>query len=267
MIQFFSVNLELYFEKTAHKGDYIAKHNHKFLELVYYSGGIGRSAINNHRYQIHRGTFTITPSGVYHDQENLTDLSSFCILLSDSHMESHTGGWLDYSGNVGRKVLQLFIELAEKKTGFELISDGILLEIAGIVERLTEEYKEHSHLSKEDLVNTGIDLIGEKEGLISVAELAEHLNVSKDYLRHLFLDHVGKSPHKMIVSTKIKKAAALLKDPHFSITEIAEQCGYVDVYYFSSQFKKNLSMSPTQFRKQWLDGANRLGSGYTAPAE
>jgi AraC-like DNA-binding protein len=264
MIHSFPVDLELYFRKTAYKGDYIAKHNHKFLELVYYSAGIGRSAINNRKYRIHRGTFTITPSGVYHDQENLTDLSSFCILLSDSHLESHKGGWSDYSGTVGRKVFSLFMELTEKKPGFELIRDGILLEIAGIVERLTKEYQAHSHLSKEDLVNAGIDLICEMEGFISVAQLAERLSVSKDYLRHLFLEYAGKSPHKMIVSTKIRKAAALLKDPHFSITEIAEQCGFGDVYYFSSQFKKKLSMTPTQFRKHWLDGSRRLESASIA---
>jgi AraC-like DNA-binding protein len=258
MIHSFPVDLELYFKKTAHKGDYIAKHNHPFLELVYYSAGIGRSAINNRKYKIHRGTFTITPSGIYHDQENLTDLSSFCILLSGSHLEDHTGGWSDYSGTVGRNVFRLFLELAEKKVGFELICEGILLEIAGMVERLTEEYKAHSHYSKEDLVDAGIELIREKEGLICVSELAEGLNVSKDYLRHLFLDYAGKSPHKMIVSTKIKKATSLLKDPRFSVSEIAEQCGFGDVYYFSSQFKKKLSMTPTQYRKHWLEGSRRL---------
>jgi AraC-like DNA-binding protein len=258
MVHSFSVDLEFYFRKTAHKGDYIPRHGHPYLELVYYSAGIGRSSINNRRYKIHRGTFTITPSGIYHDQENLTDLSSFCILLSGSHLENHTGGWSDYSGTVGRKVFRLFMELAEKKAGFQLIRDGILLEIAGMVERLTGEYKAHSHFCKEDLVNAGIELIREKEGLISVSELADRLHVSKDYLRHLFLDFAGKSPHKMIISTKIKKATCLLKDPHFSISEIAEQCGFGDVYYFSSQFKKKISMTPTQYRKQWLEDSRRL---------
>ena len=56
MIHSLPVELELCFRNTAQKGDYIAKHNHQYLELVYYSAGRGRSAINNRKYQIHRGT-------------------------------------------------------------------------------------------------------------------------------------------------------------------------------------------------------------------
>lgn len=244
------VELEGYFTKLCHKGDDVARHSHEFLELVYYSAGFGSSAIQNHEYSIHRGTFTITPSGIFHDQRNLTDLSSFCILLSDSHLENHIGGWTDAAGTVGRMVMRLDMELAERRRGYELIYFGILHEIAGMIERLTDEYRAHSHLSKRDLVGIAAALIQQKEGRLSVTDIAGHLNVSKDYLRHLFLEYSGLSPHKMIINTKIRKAIRLLQDSHFSVTEVAEQCGFADVYYFSSQFKKKLSVTPTQFRKR-----------------
>jgi len=252
------VDLESYFTILGHKGDYVYRHTHEYLELVYYRGGYGRSTIRNRRYQLHRGSFTITPSGTYHDQENLTDLSSFCMLLSGSRLEGYIGGWTDSSGTVGRMVTRLDAELAGKKRGYELICTGILHEIAGFIERLTEEYRAHSHLSKRDLVDSAMTIIRQEEGLLNIADLARWLNVSKDYLRHLFLEFAGRSPQKVIISTRLRKAAALLEDQHFTVTEIAEQCGFGDVYYFSSQFKKKLSMTPTEFRKRCAAGCDEL---------
>jgi AraC-like DNA-binding protein len=44
------------------------------------------------------------------------------------------------------------------------------------------------------------------------------------------------------------EAAYLLRDEHLSITEIAQQLGYTDLYYFSRQFRKYYGLSPRQMR-------------------
>ena len=47
-------------------------------------------------------------------------------------------------------------------------------------------------------------------------------------------------------------AARLLKEPQLTLTEIAERCGYDDIYYFNKSFKQYHSISPGRYRKQVL---------------
>jgi len=49
----------------------------------------------------------------------------------------------------------------------------------------------------------------------------------------------------------MKQARRLLSSTSFSVGEIATRCGYENIYYFSSAFRKNVGCSPTEFRRQY----------------
>ena len=72
-------------------------------------------------------------------------------------------------------------------------------------------------------------------------------NLSYDYFKELFIKQYGASPVKILTNMRIEKAKELLITGKYTITEIAQMCGFENVYYFSSVFKKLVGVSPSKF--------------------
>jgi AraC-like DNA-binding protein len=82
---------------------------------------------------------------------------------------------------------------------------------------------------------------------------AKRLSLSYSHFRKLFHDGMNQSPTLFLIGVKMELAARLLKEePLPTMTEIAERCGYDDIYYFNKSFKKYHSISPGRYRKQSL---------------
>ena len=48
----------------------------------------------------------------------------------------------------------------------------------------------------------------------------------------------------------MQRAKEYLEQTDFSITQIADKCGYEDEKYFSKVFKEEMGMLPTKYRKE-----------------
>ena len=223
-------------------------HTHQALELVYYVKGSGKSVIGKRVYEVQKHVLAVIPANVPHDQTNLTDLTSICVGVSHSGLEPFQGTWTDAGGNIGKLFTLLTEEIKNKKRGFESIAKGLLLEIRGLTERLSEEAPRPPQ--REALVSKAVEIIHRHEGAVSVAALASRLYISKDYLRHLFSEYAGESPIKYILRVRLEKAQVLLGDKSLRIGEIATQCGFENAYYFSRFFRKITGQTPSEFRKQ-----------------
>ena len=81
---------------------------------------------------------------------------------------------------------------------------------------------------------------------------AKKLSLSYSHFRKLFHDGMNQSPTMFLISARMELAARLLKEPLLTLTEIAERCGYDDIYYFNKSFTKYHSISPGRYRKQSL---------------
>ncbi len=80
-------------------------------------------------------------------------------------------------------------------------------------------------------------------------DIAEQLNISTSYLQHLYKSFFGVSVNQDIIRGRVDHAAHLLNGTEFSITEVAEICGYDSLEHFSRQFKKIKGCSPRQYRE------------------
>ena len=85
---------------------------------------------------------------------------------------------------------------------------------------------------------------------ISMEKVCEGLGISVSYLSLLFKKHKQTTFVKYLTSVRMQKAKELLKLTEDRIVEIAEKCGYSDVYYFSHSFKKNAGVSPKKYREE-----------------
>ena len=82
---------------------------------------------------------------------------------------------------------------------------------------------------------------------ISVAQLAERLNLDRCYFSTLFTRQVGTSPSQYLVNLRLEKASELMLLHNQSPSVAAASVGYTDIYNFSKMFKKKYCCSPRQY--------------------
>ena len=83
-------------------------------------------------------------------------------------------------------------------------------------------------------------------------EVADHLHLSRAYLRNLFSISHGISLQKYILRYRMQRAAELLAETNLPIGTIGQQVGYQDPLMFSKMFHKYRHMSPTAYRKSTI---------------
>lgn len=74
--------------------------------------------------------------------------------------------------------------------------------------------------------------------------------ISASYLSHKFKQVTGFSVTDYIQMTRLRNVQALLINSQLPITQIAESCGFNYFSQFNRVFRKQISMSPTQYRRE-----------------
>ncbi len=82
----------------------------------------------------------------------------------------------------------------------------------------------------------------------SVADLARRAGFSKTHYSRTFKRLTGRSPQQYLIDARIDRAKVLLARPDRSVTDIARELGYQDVYHFSKQFRRRTGKPPSQTR-------------------
>ncbi|MBI3587465.1 MAG: helix-turn-helix transcriptional regulator [Ignavibacteriales bacterium] len=83
---------------------------------------------------------------------------------------------------------------------------------------------------------------------ITIQELSQLTNLSLSSFKREFKKIFGDSPASYIKNKKLERAKELLLISGLRIGDIAYDCGFEDIAHFSHSFKKNYSISPTNFR-------------------
>lgn len=77
--------------------------------------------------------------------------------------------------------------------------------------------------------------------------LADAMNMSRMTLYRKLKSSAGLSPHELINTTRLNKAAAMLSSGEYKIFEVVMSVGYKSTTHFGKLFHKQFGMSPTQF--------------------
>lgn len=83
---------------------------------------------------------------------------------------------------------------------------------------------------------------------LTVENIAAHVQLSTNYLRNIFKEHMGITLSKYITDKKIQYACKILAETEDSIQSICEQLDFTSANYFYTYFKKNTGMTPNQYR-------------------
>ena len=83
---------------------------------------------------------------------------------------------------------------------------------------------------------------------ISLDDVSRTVNISPYYFSKIFKEETGEGFVEYLTGIRIEKAKELLNTTEYSIKEICSMVGYADPNYFSRSFKKNVGVTPTEYK-------------------
>ena len=82
-----------------------------------------------------------------------------------------------------------------------------------------------------------------------LSEAAKQSTLTRRRFNDLFKNCFGLTPNRYLTSLKINYAKNLISTNYFSISQIAEMCGFSDIYYFYKVFKSEIGTTPAEYKK------------------
>lgn len=128
--------------------------------------------------------------------------------------------------------------------------EGLLMACFGLMVNrpdINEEYhlqKYHRHISR--IIS---QIQTEPHLMYSVEEWAKQCNLSTQQFINVFKASTGYSPYKYLMKTRISCAKELLLFTDCGMAEISNFCGFENQNYFARIFKKNVGLSPSEYKK------------------
>lgn len=153
----------------------------------------------------------------------------------------------EVQANLVDRFERLIVELANQKQSRLMVTLTAMQQL--IVDLLVRCQSYHEQTPLIGLLEEACRLLGERVATrFSMPALADELEVNYSTFRKAFTDYLGISPGEYVIRLRIERSQRLLQQGK-SVSEIAEQLGYLDVFTFSAQFKKFTGHSPRRYRQ------------------
>ncbi|BBI31620.1 AraC family transcriptional regulator [Cohnella abietis] len=276
--QFFADGFSLYVNRVSEDFD-LPEHEHDFIEICYVWAGSGFHYIEDQTIRVTQGDLFFLPLGVSHifrpssnkpkepliigncifDEKIFHFLTSILPeqygLYSFRGMNAETDRWLqmrEKSGEFGRLFESLYMEFEHKRTGYETMLSGLLLQLLIVMERaMTPEINKGNLIAERiDSVYRFVrDHLHEKQTLATVAQ---HIGVGERQLQRNLLDKAQLSFTSLLQKERIDRSCQLLIDPSLSsltIADISSRVGIHDLKRFHLLFKQAMGMTPARYRQ------------------
>lgn len=88
------------------------------------------------------------------------------------------------------------------------------------------------------------------EEYLTLRKIARETGISESYINTIFLRHAKLPPKQYYIRLKIRHACELLHESGIRVSQVADQLGYQNQFYFSKSFKQVVGISPKQYAKE-----------------
>jgi AraC-like DNA-binding protein len=86
---------------------------------------------------------------------------------------------------------------------------------------------------------------------LGVEEMAAAAGLSRAHFSREFRRAFGESPYSYLLTRRLERAAALLRNTDRSVAEICLDVGLTSVGSFTTSFKRNFGKTPTEYRSSF----------------
>lgn len=247
-------NLEISFSSLNHRYASKIRYAYRLIGVdkawVYVEGG-KNSAFYNH---LSKGTYTFQVKAT--DENGLW--SKEVTELTIRRLPAFYETWWAYlfyvlivMGVSGYYSLYLYLKRVDRKNNEmwadskEMIKMRIYLDSK--VNLPEPEFVQLDKLLLEKAVKAVEDNLTEPD--FDVTALADAMNMSRSTLTRKLKAITGRTPLDFIRNIKMKHARHMLEDKDKSVTEVAATLGYFNRKYFTTCFKEEFGMTPSEFQK------------------
>ena len=155
---------------------------------------------------------------------------------------AYSKGGMTYQFNTRSDYLPEIINMTE----FEQMKNWFANKIAAACQNILSKRAEKSN----SIIKMAKEYIQKNFGKdISLDDVSRVVNVSPYYFSKIFKDDTGENFIEYLTGVRIDKAKELLETTEYSMKEICSMVGYSDPNYFSRSFKKNVGITPTEYKE------------------
>lgn len=255
------------------------KHSHTYYEMIYIFKGCGNHHINQIVIPYKAGDlYLISP-----DDEHYFDVKKstrFCFIkFNDSYFESNKhlspdnltiASPTDIMRNPLLKeeklifdepcktILRKTVENIIEYNSFCKVSDSPIiffqvLSLFGLIREASAKFLkvnlDHAALRKDDLISYIHQNIYHPEK-IRIGIISDHFNISNTYFGAYFKRNFDVSYRKYVTDYKLKLIERRIESGQMTMKQIAYEFGFTDESHLTNYFKKQTSISPTDYKFQ-----------------
>lgn len=227
----------------------IINNYHPFYGLVFIIEGSAVYEVNGIHYNVEAGDIIFTePKSIRN--ANTSGMSCVAIdftLPEHEHIDFPTlYSWGDFE-EFHMMFQDLKFEWLQKQAGYRLKSQALVMLILYKILYERKNMPKNIHVE-----NMKCFIMEHYTKNLTVSDIAEQVNLNPVYCGALFRKIEGRTIAEFINQVRINRAVNLLESGEYTIGEIAEETGFVDIYYFSNMFKKTVGMSPSAYKNKNL---------------
>lgn len=249
-------------------------HKHNFYSIMWITKGRSKQNIDYGNYTIAENTLFFISPGQLHLLEEWQDIEGFVVLFTEQFFlqifqNKNILFELSYLDNLyenpflqltkeDKIIIQpvvdlLYQECYNVEQSLEIIQ-ALLLVLLRRIQKLFSA-KNYQDNNKQQIVvfkqfKKMVELDFAKN--ISVSDYASQLNISTHQLNTFVKAISGKTTSQIIRERTILEAQQLLNFSELTVSQIADKLGFEDSSYFARFFKKQVGLSPQDFRKKIL---------------
>lgn len=166
--------------------------------------------------------------------------------IADHMRVLYTGTSLEYK----QLFEQMIHELTLCKDDYEELLVGYLQHLLILIHRSINNKPREKTLLLVSSMDNAVRYFHENYNKqICIEEYAAKQHMSVSWFIRNFKEYTDVTPTQYLLSLRISNAQTLLETTNYNVTEISEIVGYNNPLYFSRLFKKQVGMSPSDFRK------------------
>lgn len=255
-------------------------HKHHFYEIIYQLTGTSHHIINNSDVHMEEGDLLIIPPSSFHAVGVLDDSiivniivkpNSLDVLLSELFPDDNVFGTLFSQTGIFHSDINYIYVACKEDLHLQDIIEKIVVEdiyksnLSGSMKKmlvmlvlghLLRFYSKNLHISKNSNrypteVKSICQYLHVNYRNAVLTDVAREFGYSPTYLSKLIHSSTGKTFSDIVCEEKLMAACKLLATTSMKISDIAEHVGYSSPEYFNKVFKKNMGISPSQYRKEY----------------
>lgn len=224
-------------------------------ELIYYLSGSNKTTVDAVTIIDRPDSLRYLPKGQTKGAYRVEPISlpNICIDIyfdASSPMPSHPAALYGH-GELRDKFLKLDDVWNRKGAGYYAESMKIFYDIICSIQKSESDYpssarKPYMQKAHDYIANHYCDVSFDYKAL------CESTGLKYAHFSKLFKKAYGMPPVKFITKMRVDRAKELLVTNHYSVSEIAELCGFDNVFYFSGVFKKQTGFPPSKYPSKLL---------------